>query len=163
MKCPIACRAIALSGFVCLSVASTYGSDARPARPGFAAPRPSAAQAKALVQTGRLPAPPPIMIRGGIGKSIPVTPNRIGVTYAGSTMPFPTTAMPRQIDGSLPHTRKFGDGTVVAGSQRQGVAHAGKTFPFGAEIGTRRTGWANTGLTTMHTPGRAWSSFRKAR
>ncbi len=70
--------------------------------------------------------------------------------------------MTRQMDGSLPHTRKFGDGTVIAGPARLGITHAGKTFPFGAEIGTRRTGWSNSGLTTLHSPGRVWSGFRKA-
>lgn len=154
--------ATALVGIASLTVASAYCADARPARPGFATPSPSAAQAKELAQTGRLPAAPQIVIRGRIGKSIPITPGRAGVTYSSSTKPFPTTAMPRQIDRSLPHTRKFGDGTVVTGSKRTGVTHAGKTFPFGAEIGTRHTGLTNSGLTTRHTPGRVWAGFRRA-
>jgi hypothetical protein len=69
--------------------------------------------------------------------------------------------MTRQMDGSLPHTRKFGDGTVITGPERRGITQGQKTFPFDAEVGTRRTGWTNSGLTTLHTPGRVWAGFRR--
>lgn len=124
-----------------------------PATAYYTAPSPTAV---------RNPARPPIIIKGRIGQTVMTDRSRIGVTHHASTRQFVTTPMARQMDGSLPHHRKFGDGTVIAGPERLGITHAGKTFPYGAEVGTRRTGWANTGLTTLHTPGRVWSGFRRA-
>lgn len=155
-------RATLLAGIICFGVTAARGSDSRPARPGFATPPSASAQAKQTAQPSRLPASSRVVVRGRVGVSIPVTGNRLGVTHYSSSAPFPVTAMGRQVDGSLPHTRKFGDGTVIIGAQREGITHAGKTFPFGAEVGTRRTGWANSGLTTLHSPGRIWAGFRRA-
>ncbi len=152
--------AITVCGFACLWCGQVSGQE-----PGQTPPaKTSLPTAKATPSPTAVPNPtrPPIMIRGRIGTTIRTDRDRAGITHYGSSREFTKSPMVRQMDGSLPHTRKFGDGTVIAGPVRQGITHAGKTFPFGAEIGTRRTGWPNTGLTTLHSPGRVWESFRKA-
>ena len=158
MRRPHLSAALALVALTCLSSVPLKAEE------------PSANQPTAISAPQNTPSPtavrdpsrPPIMILGRIGTTIRTDRDRAGITHHSSTRQFVQTPMTRQMDGSLPYNRKFGDGTVMTGADRVGVTRVGKTIPFGAEVGTRRTGWLNSGLTTPHTPSRVWSSFRKA-
>lgn len=110
-------------------------------------PQPSTARAPQMIVHGR--------------STMATGRERIGITHGLGTYSFKTTPMARRIEGSVGPTQMMGTAGVGAGRERTGVTRSGKTNYFGVSPFVRAPHTNGpSGLSTLHTHGRAWSSFR---
>ncbi len=150
---------LGLSGLLCGRLAAEEPAKVAPAQiPAQAAPIPSKSIHPSIPQPSTARAPQMIVH----GRSTMATGRaRIGITHGLGSYAFKTTPMARRIAGSVGPTQMMGNAGVEAGRERPGVTRSGKTNHFGVSPFVRAPHMNGpSGLSTLHTPGRAWSSFR---
>ena len=86
--------------------------------------------------------------------------DRRGITHGLGTYEFKTTPMARRIAGSTGPTQMMGTKGIGVERYSNGITRAAKTNVLGYSSHVRAPHLNGpNGLSTLHTTGRAWSSF----